>query len=279
MKQVKVSPRTFQNLWDKPSRNRDQNKPAYQERPIFLQLTDVTEVDVERLEKAETKAEIKQVLSECLNVDQSEGFRKDILADLYYHNYGFCVSCKLSAVKTSCFLSIMKVVLEEAVAKRLLVEDAFQLFKDWLLKHGVERPPKSVGIFSFEEIKKIMEYAHNTFFRHYRLYMYVYMTHCNMAFRAEDLDVGIVVPYSRPLALPIASEVEAKDQPEFAHYFVPSEREQAEATLRNIRDRDKPEDRAVVIKRKVDEGVAQLMERFEDKLKEQDARFAAMLKE
>lgn len=172
----------------------------------------------------------------------------------------------------------MKVVLEEAVAKRLLVEDAFQLFKDWLLKHGVERPPKSVGIFSFEEIKKIMEYVHNTFFRHYRLYMYVYMTHCNMAFRAEELDVGIVVPYSRPLPLPMFSELEAKDQPEFAHLFVPNDREQTDASMRKG-DRDKPEDRAVVIKRKVDEGVQQLMSRFEDKLKEQDARFSALLAE
>merc|ERR1719359_868310 len=98
-----------------------------------------------------------------------------------------------------------------------------------------------------------------------------------MAFRAEDLEVGTVVPYSKPLALSIVSELEAKDQPEFAHLFVPSEKDQAEATLRNIRDRDKPEDRAVVIKRKVDEGVAQLMARFEDRLKEQDARFAALL--
>merc|ERR1719502_1926618 len=211
------------------------------------------------------------ILTECLKVDQSEGFRKEILSDLHYHNYAFCVSCKLTPVKTSCFLSIMKVVLEESVERRLLVEDAFQLFKDWLLKHGVDRPPKSVGIFTFEDIKKIMEYVHNTFFRHYRLYMYVYTTHCNMAFRAEDLDVGVVVPYSRPLPLPLAAELEAKDQPEFSHLFVPSEREQAEATLRNIRDRDKPEDVAVTIKRKVDEGVQRLMGSFEDKLKEQDA--------
>merc|ERR1719488_295912 len=103
------------------------------------------------------------------------------------------------------------------------------------------------------------------------------MTHCEMAVCAEDLDVGVVVPYPKPLPLPITAELEAKDQPEFAHLFVPSEREQAEASLRIIRDRDKPEDVAVTIKRKVDEGVQRLMGSFEDKLKEQDARFAAML--
>jgi hypothetical protein len=237
----------------------------------------VLEADIERLERAGTKAEVKNILAELLKVDQKEGFRYDILADMHYHNYAFCVSCQLAPVKTSCFLSIMKIVLEEAVAKRMEVEDAFQFFKSWLLKHGVERPPQSVGIFCFEEIKTIMEYVHNTFFRHYRLYMYVYMTHCNMEFRAEDLDVGIVVPYSSPLPLPVTAELDPKDQPEFAHLFAPSEREQAEATLRNIRDRDKPEDRSAVIKREVDKGVQKLMAEFEEELQKQDEKFKELL--
>jgi len=276
---MKVTPRTFQALWEESGRKSDVKKPNIGQRPIFLQLTDVLESDVERLEKAETKQEVKNILAECMKVDQKEGFRKEILADMHFHNYNFCVTCQLSPVKTSCFLSIMKVVLEEAVAKRMVVEDAFALFKSWLLKHGVDRPPQSVGIFSFEEIKKIMEYVHNTFFRHYRLYMYVYMTFCTMDFRAEDLDVGIVVPYSRPLPLPIMAEVEAsKDQPEFAHLFVASERELAEAN-RNNKDRDKSEDRAAVIKREVDKGVQKLMVDFEKRLQEQDDGFKQLLQD
>lgn len=276
---MKVTPRTFQALWEASGRKSDVKKPNIEQRPIFLQLTDVLESDVERLERAESKQEVKSILAECMKVDQKEGIRKEILADMHYHNYSFCVNCQLSPLKTSCFLSIMKVVLEEAVAKRMVVEDAFQLFKDWLLKHGVDRPPQSVGIFSFEEIKKIMEYVHNTFFRHYRLYMYVYMTFCTMDFRAEDLDVGIVVPYSRPVPLPITAEVEAsKDQPEFAHLFVASEREQLEAN-RNNKDRDKSEDRAAVIKREVDKGVQKLMADFEKRLQEQDEGFKQLLQD
>jgi len=277
---MKVTPRTFQTLWEaeeRKTRDPKTGKPMPKSKPIFLQLTDVLESDVQRLEKAETKEEVKRILTKCMKIDEKEGFRNDILADMHYHNCCFCVSCQLSPTKTSCLLSIMKVVLEEAIAKRMVVEDAFQLFKMWMLKHGVQRPPKSVGIFSFEEIKKIMEYIHNTFFRHYRLYMYVYMTHCNMDFRAEDLDVGIVVPYSRPLPLPAEAELDPKDQPEFAHLFMPSEREQAELTLRNIRDRDKPEDRSAVIKREVDKGVQKLMAAFEQKLQDQDQRFKDLL--
>jgi len=246
-------------------------------RPIFLQLTDLSEVDMESLHQAASKEAARQILSRCLKVDQSGGFRREIVADMHYHNYSFCRKCGMSAVKTSCFLSIMKALLEESVAQRLPVEAASALFLKWLLKHAVERPPKSVGVFSYEDVTRIKDHVHNTFFRHYRLYMYVYPPHCQMAFRAEDRNVGAVVPYPEPLKMQVISEIEAKDQPEFAHLFVPSEREQAEATLRNIRDRDKPEDTALVIKRKVDEGVQKLMTTFEEKLKEQDARFQAML--
>jgi len=248
-------------------------KPAVVLKPIFLHWTDVLEADVDRLGKAETKAQVKQILAECLRIDESDGWRKDILADMHYHNYTFCVSCKLSPIKTSCLLSLMKAVLENAVPKRLAAKEAFQHFKDLLLKHGVERPPMSVGVFVYEDIQKILEYAHNTFFRHYRLYMYTYMTHCDMAFRAEDKNAGTSIPYhSLPLPLPMAFELEAESQPEFAHLFA-LEREQAAA------ERDKPEDRATVIKRKVDEGVQQLMRRFEEKLGEQDTKFSAALLE
>lgn len=273
---MQVTPRTFQVLWEASGR-KSPVEPFDFGRPIFLRYTDVSEEDVARLAQAGSKTEVKSILKECMKVDQSEGFRTDILADLHYHNYAFCVKAELSPEKTSTFLSIIKVLLEEAVSKRLPEEDAFALFKDWLLKHGVERPPWSVGVFCFEEIKKIMEYVHNTFFRHYRLYMYVYMTHCTVDVRVDDKDLGVVVPPTRPLKLKAAMEVDHKSQPEFAHLFMPSEREQAEATLRSIQNRDKPEDRATIIKRKVDEGVAKLMEKFEEKLKEQDARFQTLM--
>lgn len=273
---MNVTPRTFQVLWEASGRKSPQEK-IDMGRPIFLRYTDVKEEDIARLAQAESKTQVKNILKECMKVDQSEGFRTDILADLHYHNYTFCVKAELSPDKTSTLLSIVKVLLEEAVEKRLPEEDAFASFKDWLLKHGVERPPWSVGVFNFEEIKKIMDYVHNTFFRHYRLYMYVYMTHCNMDVRVDDMDVGVVVPPSRPLKLRASMEVDSKSQPEFAHLFMPSEREQAEEKLRNMQGRDKPDDRAGVIKKKVDEGVQKLMEQFEEKLKEQDARFQTLL--
>merc|ERR1712094_31518 len=75
--------------------------------------------------------------------------------------------------------------LDESVEKKLLASDAFNVFKQWILKHSVERPPWSVGIFSHDDVKEITSYVHNTFVRHYQLYMYVYMIHCDIDVHTE----------------------------------------------------------------------------------------------
>lgn len=69
----------------------------------------------------------------------------------------------------------------------------FQTFQDLLIKHSVERPPKSVQIFSPSDVEKIVEYAveryddslflitlaHtvvHSYFKKFRLYQYIFDT-------------------------------------------------------------------------------------------------------
>mmetsp|Transcript_77015 Transcript_77015/g.206552 ORF Transcript_77015/g.206552 Transcript_77015/m.206552 type:complete len:301 (+) Transcript_77015:124-1026(+) len=242
------------------------------EKSAFLYFTDVLEEDLERAALLRTKGEVKRLLQECMQVDEEPGFRTEILADMHYHNYAFCLSRDFTLVKTSTLLSIMKAVLDEAQSRRHTVEDAFGVFKDLLLKHSVERPPWSVAIFSFSDVQVIMDHMHNTFFRHYRLYMYAFRTHCSFNFRLDDAAAGIAPMLPRPLVLKPSDQVEAKEQPELAELFRPSEAELAEAEARRLRE-EEPEDRAALIKRKVDEGVKKLVKTFEGKLQEQDERY------
>lgn len=242
-------------------------------RPVFLYYTDVTEGDMARLTAAESKAQVKTVLKDLMKIDQAEGFRMEILADMHYHNYSFCTSRDFSAEKTSTLLSLMKLVLQEAISKRLAVDDAFEVFKDWLLKHSVERPPWSVGIFTFDDVKAIMDYVHNTFFRHYRLYMHVFMTHCDLTFHMDELRGGVASPPVRPLPIKAEDEVDPWAQPELLQLFRP-ELEQAEAAQRARAAEAPVEDKAALIKRKVDTGVAKLMEKFEQMLQAQDEKFS-----
>mmetsp|Transcript_33296 Transcript_33296/g.69651 ORF Transcript_33296/g.69651 Transcript_33296/m.69651 type:complete len:270 (-) Transcript_33296:51-860(-) len=241
-------------------------------KPVFLHFTDVTQADMSRIIAAESKAQVKTLLKDLMKVDQADGFRMEIIADMHYHNYSFCTSQNFSAEKTSTFLSLMKLVLQEAISKRHTVDDAFEVFKQWLLKHSVERPPWSVGVFTFDDIKAIMDYAHNTFFRHYRLYTHVFMTHCDMIFHVDELRGCIAPPPIRPLPMRVEDEVDPRAQPELAGMFRPDE--QAEAAQRARAGEAPVEDKAALIKRKVDAGVAKLMEKFEQMLQAQDDKFS-----
>lgn len=246
--------------------------------PIFLYFTDVTEQDLARVAAADSKPEVKRLLAECMKIDEAEGFRYEILADMHYHNYTFCISRGFVPAKTSTLLSIMKRVLEESLSKRLEADKAFEEFKELLLRHGVERPPWSVGVFSFEDVQAIMQYVHNSFFRHYRLYTYAFMTRCDLKFSVDRRGYCVTQPALRPEVFIPADEVEACSQPEFAHLFKPSEAELAEAKLRELREAQaQVEEKSAKIKRKVDEGVARLMDGFKQKLKEQDDDFHAKL--
>jgi len=255
---------------------------------LFLNFTDVTEEGVAQLGAAASKGEIKQILKSCLGVDQPPGFLTEILADMHLYNFSFARSKRFPPVKTSTFLSIMKLVLEEGIHKRLPANEAFDVFKAWLLKHSVERPPKSVGIFDFDDVKEITEYVHNTFFRHYRLYVYTYQAQNHFDIFLDEPSRGsaaVAMPAPLPLPAPLvaADEVEPKAQPELTHLFGPTQEELAEAErLRaqkggGTQEQSQVETRDDIIRRKVEEGMVKLMQKFDEKLKDQDTRFQAAL--
>merc|ERR1712216_545621 len=123
----------------------------------------------------------------------------------HFYNYLFCHSANFSAAKTSCFLSIMKQVLRSMIAEHLTSEETFDLTKTLFLRHSVTRPPYSVAIFSANDLKVIMDYVLNTFFRHFNLYQYVYVPHRHLNLRTKthtfptdsERDDRSGVPYHR----------------------------------------------------------------------------------
>lgn len=60
----------------------------------------------------------------------------------------------------------------------LKVDRSFENFKELLLTHSVQRPPFSIGLFTFTEMKAIMAWALDTYYRHYKLYMYAFTDRC-----------------------------------------------------------------------------------------------------
>jgi hypothetical protein len=54
------------------------------------------------------------------------------------------------------------------------MKTSFDEFKESLLRHAVERSPHTLGIFSVDDVSRIVEYMLNSYFRHYSLYKYIF---------------------------------------------------------------------------------------------------------
>ncbi|XP_041094669.1 coiled-coil domain-containing protein 189 [Polyodon spathula] len=53
-------------------------------------------------------------------------------------------------------------------------QNCFQYFEELLLCHSVRRPPFSVELFSPEQVEMLAEFVINTYFRHFKLYKYMF---------------------------------------------------------------------------------------------------------
>jgi hypothetical protein len=56
----------------------------------------------------------------------------------------------------------------------LQVERSFLLLKELLLQHSVQRPPYSAGLLSLAEMHRCLEWLLDTYYRHYKLYQFVF---------------------------------------------------------------------------------------------------------
>merc|ERR1719213_1403610 len=142
---------------------------------LFLVGADVSEADLEAIAAAPDKAQARDHLAACMQLDQDEGLPTEIVADLHFNNFLFCHSAKFAPAKTSCFLSIMKLVFGAMINERLSSAETFDLLRMQLLRHSVPRPPWSIAVFSANDLKVLTDYVVNTFFRHFKLYQYVYV--------------------------------------------------------------------------------------------------------
>uniref|UniRef100_K3XA92 Uncharacterized protein n=1 Tax=Globisporangium ultimum (strain ATCC 200006 / CBS 805.95 / DAOM BR144) TaxID=431595 RepID=K3XA92_GLOUD len=80
------------------------------------------------------------------------------------------------------------------------LNSSFSHFQTLLLTHSVQRSPKSVGIFSVQEVAAIVDFVTHTYFRHFHLYKGIYTPyyHTHIVQKAVN---GVQVPQQpRPLA-------------------------------------------------------------------------------
>eukprot|EP00297_Palpitomonas_bilix_P010508 CAMPEP_0113875220 /NCGR_PEP_ID=MMETSP0780_2-20120614/4815_1 /TAXON_ID=652834 /ORGANISM="Palpitomonas bilix" /LENGTH=254 /DNA_ID=CAMNT_0000861173 /DNA_START=203 /DNA_END=967 /DNA_ORIENTATION=- /assembly_acc=CAM_ASM_000599 len=164
---------------------------------------DVNLSTTEELVDAHGKDGFKDVVLRVLN--KEEDTKTPILVSVYHHLIGFCVTENMSSEKISVLFSLVKSTHERAMGEFLPLETAFAHFRDLLLAHSVQRPPFSVGIFDLADVKLIVDYILDNYFRHYRLYKYVF-TRRNLV-NVETLGKVHEEPTSfRPLAEAMTEE-------------------------------------------------------------------------
>ncbi|XP_028332787.1 cilia- and flagella-associated protein 119 [Gouania willdenowi] len=136
--------------------------------------TDISYHDMEEIENMLSTWDLERCLCRLLKVDLPEP-KRGVLLELYVQSVLFCREHNFSREQTSTFLSIIKSIHDLNVETPFdNIEQCVSYCKELLLCHSVRRPPFSINLFGPEEIKCVFEYIYTSYFKHFKLYKYVF---------------------------------------------------------------------------------------------------------
>mmetsp|Transcript_14317 Transcript_14317/g.49768 ORF Transcript_14317/g.49768 Transcript_14317/m.49768 type:complete len:204 (-) Transcript_14317:78-689(-) len=152
----------------------------------------------------------KELIRQFLLSEESEGdpAAAEVEVDFHFYNLAFARDCSFSPAKISVFMSIATEVLAADRADGLRTMAAsFETFKEHLMAHSVERSPYSVAIFSVDDVRAIVDYVTNGYYRHFRLYKYVLSPKLQLALE-QVAPGGVEKPTAwRPLADALVQDI------------------------------------------------------------------------
>ncbi|XP_038619336.1 coiled-coil domain-containing protein 189 isoform X2 [Tachyglossus aculeatus] len=155
------------------------------------------------LEGAATAEELREVLAAQLGMQSQERSVKEaVFLDMLCHALLFCRRQRFSREQTSAACALLQDTHKACIATPLdNVEECYSLFIHLLFCHGVRRPPFSIDLFEKEQLLSLADYVLNTYFRHFKLYKYVFTPQVRL-----DLSLDYV-------GLPAAESLEEEDEP------------------------------------------------------------------
>ncbi|XP_024518578.1 coiled-coil domain-containing protein 189-like isoform X1 [Selaginella moellendorffii] len=110
---------------------------------------------------SETPSDVRRHLGEAMKLNDGS-ICSEILLDLHYGSLYFAQEQGFSLEKMSAFVSIVKAIHDQAIGMRLTVERSWETAKNLFLLHSVQRPPFSIGLFTFGDLQEITRYVLNT---------------------------------------------------------------------------------------------------------------------
>jgi len=214
----------------------------------------------------EGRSNLEQYMAKLLGLpNHAEDLRQGILMDLYLETIRYGKAAGFPADRMSAFFSIVKVNHFQATDERLTMEKSFQYFKDLLLRHSVHRPPYSIGLFSFQEIKAITDHMIDTYYRHYKLYQYAFTKRYTLDFK-EPPPLVEVMPELVPLAEGMSSRKWQEYQDELQKVEAEKREQEEKAAAAAAEEKAEQERLAEYMSAIPDEIFAQVQKVFEEKM-------------
>lgn len=140
---------------------------SYTDSSELLQLSTANQTIANKLEEIFT-----------LNTNSEEKIeskRAHITRDLFYHVVMFARRNNFKEEQLSALITIMKSVHELCISTPYdNSRDCYELMKQLLMCHSVHRPPYSIQLYSLDQVKTVMEYILQAYFKHFKLYKYAF---------------------------------------------------------------------------------------------------------
>ncbi|KAL0228338.1 hypothetical protein RCL1_004481 [Eukaryota sp. TZLM3-RCL] len=147
-----------------------------------------------------------------------DSYTDSVLLDLYLSVFYFGKTKSLSPLKCSILLSITRYLHDQSMQLCLSLDRSFTLFNDLLVKHSVQRPPFSMCYFSHIDVKNIVEFFTNSYFRYFDMYKYVFIP--NQLATVSFVDSPILPEFQCPTLPPLNESQPVVTQEELEHETV-----------------------------------------------------------
>ncbi|KAM7147421.1 cilia- and flagella-associated protein 119 isoform 2-T2 [Molossus nigricans] len=212
------------------------------------------------------------VLANLLGLGYPEQSPRDaITLDLFSHVLIFCAQQGFSVEQTSTAYALLQDLHKACVATPLgNVEECYRYFTSVLFCHGVRRPPFSINLFKEEQLLALADYVVNTYFRHFKLYKYVFTPQVRL-----DLSltyVGLQSPKLWP-----EDEIEKEGSEEVEEQAVTLQEEEPETVVEPQQEPSQVSILRAYIKTQLNKELEQLQQLVEEQLKASEERLSSKL--
>ncbi|XP_030727639.1 cilia- and flagella-associated protein 119 isoform X5 [Globicephala melas] len=225
-----------------------------------------------RLEKTANVEEMREVLAELLGLGSpAQSLRDAITLDLFSHALIFCRQQGFSLEQTSTACALLQDLHKACIATPLgNVEECYRYFTSVLFCHGIRRPPFSINLFKEEQLLALADYVVNTYFRHFKLYKYVFTPQVRLDLSLTYM--GLQAPKLWP-----KDETEKEEGEEVEEQALTPDEEEPETVVQPEPEPSQVSILRAYIKTQMNKELEQLQQLVEERLKASEERLSSKL--